>query len=94
MKKEQPTPEISKKAEERAAQICAVLKSFMIRHDVKKSELANVMGIARQNVSGLLNPKKGTKLYSLLLIQAGLEALTGITFETPQFTVPTRYPED
>lgn len=90
MKKEKLTPEqISQKAEDQAAQICAAIKAFMVRNNVKKSELANAMGIARQNVSGLLDPRNKTKLHSLLMIQISLEQLTGVTFKTPRFLSPT-----
>jgi hypothetical protein len=44
MKKEQLTPEqIAQKAEDRAAQICAAIKAFMVRNKVTNSALAKVM---------------------------------------------------
>lgn len=90
MKKPPLTPEqLNAKAEQKEKDICTALSAFIFTHKIKKTVLAEVMGINQQNISRILDPTRKNKLHTLLLLQAGLEEITGIPFETPRFTRPT-----
>lgn len=90
MKKESLTPEqLNEIVAQKEKQICTELTSFIVRNKINKSTLAATMGIHQQNISRILDWRNGSKLGTLLLMQAALEELTGIPFEVPRFTRPT-----
>lgn len=87
MKDSKITPDqIQAIAENRAHDICKALAHFMETHKVTKTDLAKSISVKRQNIKSMLDPGRKITLHSLLLIQAGLEALTGVPFEAPRFT--------
>ena len=89
MKKTPLTPEqLNAKAEVMAKHICTSLSAFIVRNKIKKTELAETIGINQQNMSRILDPKRKTALHTLLLVQAGLEEMTGIMLQCPRFTAP------
>ena len=89
MSKTPLTPEqLTAKAEQHEKEICTRLAEFIFLHKIKKTVLAEVIGINQQNISRILDPNRKNKLHTLLLLQAGLEQITGIQFETPRFTRP------
>lgn len=93
MKETGITPDqIQEIAENRAYDICKALANFMEAHKVTKTDLARSISVKRQNINSMLDPGRKITLHSLLLIQAGLEALTGIPFEAPRFTSPASIP--
>lgn len=93
MKDSKITPDqIQAVAENRAQEICESLANFMEAHKVTKTDLAKLISVKRQNINSMLDPGRKITLHSLLLIQAGLEALTGIPFEAPRFTSPASIP--
>lgn len=93
MKDSKITPDqIQEIAESRAQEICESLAAFMASHKVTKADLAKAIEVKRQNINSMLDPNRKSTLHSLLLIQAGLEALTGVPFEAPRFTWPASIP--
>lgn len=67
-------------------QACKQLADFVELHKVNKTYLANAIGINQQNISKILSGDRMCRLDTLILIQLGLEALTGAKFERPTFT--------
>jgi hypothetical protein len=87
MKETGITPDqIQAVAEKRAQEICESLANFMANQKITKADMANAIGVKRQNINSMIDPNRKSTLHSLLLIQAGLEALTGVPFEAPRFT--------
>lgn len=88
------TPEIiGKTAETKAQKMCLEITEFITRNKISRTALAETIGVKQQNISRILDPKNKSKLHSFLLIQAGLEEMTGISFETPRITRPTSTPK-
>lgn len=77
---------INQQAEQRAIQICESLNEFIKVHNVSKTMLAAAMGIKQQNINKLLDQTKKPKLHSILLMQIGLEQVTGIPLQAPTMT--------
>ncbi len=89
MKKTPLTPEqINAKADAMARKICTSLSAFIFRNKIKKTILAEHMGIDQQNISRILDPARKSRLHTLLVMQAALEEMTGITLQCPRFTQP------
>lgn len=94
MSKAPQTPEQLKRlADVRTAAILFTIQTFIERQKVSKSLLADTIGVKQQQMARFLGAG-GSKprIDTLLLIQAGLEQITGITLRVPQFTSPAPPP--
>lgn len=65
--------------------VCQRLGDFITENKVNKTHLANAVGMKQQNINKVLSGETNCRLDTLILIQLGLEALTGSKFQIPTF---------